>query len=365
MPPIRTRESQAVANDDPVEDTSLQVLARRLTRMHEMFFCTTALLNLGKETHGMDKQERTQHCQASDKKKRLHLVLEELLRLEPTIVQRLQTAPSNYRRTVNRDTANSLSKGQSNGRSEDMRKMANLMNDERVWSWGPLPGSLRRKELRGLNHEGCAYLLSSPDLDWEDPQTKGDFLSGKTRSSSHRWPCFCWMGCQYNPAKPSEGLLYSDLLAEAGKGLLLSLSSVDNITGAPGARGSGTKRKSHKGLAKRYKINMVTTSFIAYVVACVRHALTSDKVFDETSNGFNYPAFYDGIKQYLDAPSFASRAAALIEWWNRKIFGDVYFGPEEPQESQEFGTLAALLAEVEGDCDGNIPGAAEREDADD
>ncbi|KAJ1300507.1 hypothetical protein OPQ81_005320 [Rhizoctonia solani] len=221
-----------------------------------MFFCTTALLNLEKKlTVWTNKNEPTR--QASDKKKRLHLVLEELLRLEPTIVQRLQTAPSNYRRTVNRDTANSLSKGQSNGRSEDMRKMANLMNDERVWSWGPLPGSLRRKELRGLNHEGD-----------------------------------CWL-------------------------------------------------------------------------RQVRHALTSDKVFDETSNGFNYPAFYDGIKQYLDAPSFASRAAALIEWWNRKIFGDIYFGPEEPQESQEFGTLAALLAEVEGDCDGNIPGAAEREDADD
>ncbi|KAJ1304193.1 hypothetical protein OPQ81_008593 [Rhizoctonia solani] len=342
MPPIRTRESQAVANDDPVEDTSLQVLARRLTRMHEMFFCTTALLNLGKETHGMDKQERTQHCQASDKKKRLHLVLEELLRLEPTIVQRLQTAPSNYRRTVNRDTANSLSKGQSNGRSEDMRKMANLMNDERVWSWGPLPGSLRHKELRGLNHEGCAYLLSSPDLDWEDPQC----VLVLTEVALVLTSPTCW-------------------LRQAGKGLLLSLSSVDNITGAPGARGSGTKRKSHKGLAKHYKINMVTTSFIAYVVACVRHALTSDKVFDETSNGFNYPAFYDGIKQYLDAPSFASRAAALIEWWNQKIFGDVYFGPEEPQESQEFGTLAALLAEVEGDCDGNIPRAAEREDAND
>ncbi|KAJ1299374.1 hypothetical protein OPQ81_011049 [Rhizoctonia solani] len=361
MPPIRTRESQAVANDDPVEDTSLQVLARRLTRMHEMFFCTTALLNLGKETHGMDKQERTQHCQASDKKKRLHLVLEELLRLEPTIVQRLQTAPSNYRRTVNRDTANSLSKGQSNGRSEDMRKMANLMNDERVWSWGPLPGSLRRKELRGLNHEGsrsCAHI----------PYVEQKVIFSVVKPDRHPigGPVFVGWVASITLLNRLKGYCTATCwLRQAGKGLLLSLSSVDNITGAPGARGSGTKRKSHKGLAKRYKINMVTTSFIAYVVACVRHALTSDKVFDETSNGFNYPAFYDGIKQYLDAPSFASRAAALIEWWNLKIFGDVYFGPEEPQESQEFGTLAALLAEVEGDCDGNIPGAAEREDADD
>ncbi|GAB1528362.1 hypothetical protein RhiTH_011556 [Rhizoctonia solani] len=301
----------------------------------------------------MDKQAQTEHCQRSDKLQRLQIVLEELLRLDPTVIQRTLTAPPDCRRVVNRDTGKSLSKGQSNGRSEDMRKMIKLMDDERVWTWGPLPGPARRKESRGLNHEGCAFLLSPPDLDWEDLQAKADFLSGKTRSSAQRWPRFCWLACKYNPTKPSEGLLYSELLIEGGKGLLLSLSSVDNIAGAPGARGSGAKRKNNKGLAKRYKINRVTTPFIAYVVVCVRHALTSDTQFDEICDGFNYPTFYRELKQYLEAPSFASRAKALVGWWNQRIFGDIYFGPEEPEESQEFNTLTALLAEVEGDNEGS------------
>ncbi|CCO29818.1 hypothetical protein BN14_03839 [Rhizoctonia solani AG-1 IB] len=362
MAPIRTRGSQAVAID-PVEQTSLEVLSRRLTRMNDMFFCTTSLLNLGKETHGMDKQARIAHCQGSDKTQRLHIVLEELLMLDPMIIQRTLTAPPEHRRVVNRDTGKSLSKGQSNGRSEDMRKMSKLMNDERVWTWGPLPGSSRRKETRGLNHEGCAFLLSPPDLDWEDPQTRADFLSGKIRSSAQRWPRLCWLACKSNPTKPSEGLLYNELLIEGAKGLLLSLSSVDNIAGAPGARGSGAKRKNNKGLAKRYKINRITTPFIAYVV--VRHALTSDTQFNEICDGFNYPAFYSGLKQYLEAPSFASRAKALVGWWNQKIFGNIYSGPEETEESQEFNTLTALLAEVEGDNEGNGSEPVADEDSDD
>ncbi|KAH7334121.1 hypothetical protein B0J17DRAFT_721338 [Rhizoctonia solani] len=250
-----------------------------------------ALLNLRKETHGMDKQQQTQHCQGSKKKSWLHLVLEELLKLEPAIIQCLLMAPPDYCRTINQDTAKSLSKGQSNGWSEDMWKMAKLMNDE-----------------------VCISAFPS-DLDWDNPQSKADFLSGKIWLLSQQWPCLCWMACQYNPAKPSEGLLYRDLLTEGGKGILLLLSSINNITGAPGAWGSRGKCKNHKGLAKHYKINKITTLFIAYVV--VQHALTSDKVFDKTCDGFNYPAFYNGIKEYLDAPSFKSCATALLDWWNQ------------------------------------------------
>ncbi|CCO37719.1 hypothetical protein BN14_11878 [Rhizoctonia solani AG-1 IB] len=329
--------------------------------MHEMFFNATELFNLGKETHGMDSRARIEHCQSSERKQRLLFVLEELLKLDPTIVQRTVTAPPDACRVINRDTSKSLSKGQSNGRSEDMRKMIKLMDDSCVWSWGALPGPPEQKEARGLNHEGCAYLLAHPDIDWDDLQARAEFIDGKVRWSSHQWPRLCWREGAYNPAKPSEGLL----LTKGGKALLLSLSSVDNITGAPGARGSRSKRQNNKGLAKRYRINRVTTSFIAYVAVCVRYAVTSDTHFNETSDGFNYPDFYDAIKQYLEAPAFASRAASLINWWNHKIFGDVYYGSEEPQAPQTSGTLAALLAEVEGDNDDRVPGPGASEHSDD
>ena len=35
----------------------------------------------------------------------------------------------------------------------------------------------------------------------------------------------------------------------------------------------------------------------------------------------------------------------------RAIFKDIYFGPEEMEESPEGGTLASLMAEVEADED--------------
>ncbi|CAE6472108.1 unnamed protein product, partial [Rhizoctonia solani] len=96
----------------------------------------------------------------------------------------------------------------------------------------------------------------------------------------------------------------------------------------------------------------------------VQYALTSDTHFDETCGGFNYLEFYDVIKQYLEAPAFASHAVSLINWWNQRIFGDVYFGPEEPQAPERSSTLAVLLAEVEGDNDRSAPrlGASEVSD---
>ena len=53
--------------EDSVEEPSLAVQARRLTRMHEMFFNTNLALNLAKEVYGMGKEERTQHCAACTK----------------------------------------------------------------------------------------------------------------------------------------------------------------------------------------------------------------------------------------------------------------------------------------------------------
>ncbi|CAE6370631.1 unnamed protein product [Rhizoctonia solani] len=303
-------------------------------RKDKMFFNAIELFNLGKETHGMDSRAWIEHCQSLERKQQLLFVLEELLKLDPTIVQRTVTAPPDARRVINRDTSKSLSKGQSNtppdacwvinqdtskslskgqsnGRSEDMRKMIKLMDDSCVWSWGALPGPPEQKEARGLNHKGCAYLLAHPDIDWDDLQACAEFIDGKVWWSLHQWPCLCWQEGAYNPAKPLEGLLLSDLLA------------------------------------------------------AVRYAVTSDTHFNETSDGFNYPDFYDAIKQYLEAPAFASRAASLINWWNHKIFGDVYYGSEEPQAPQTSGTLAALLAEVEGDNDDRVPGPGASEHSDD
>ncbi|KAG8730880.1 hypothetical protein FRC11_005587 [Ceratobasidium sp. 423] len=329
--------------------------------MHEMFFNTSLALNLAKEVYGMNKDERTQHCASCAKKKRLLAVVEELMQLDPMLIDRLLSAGAGARRAVNREAQISLSKGQSNGRSEDMRKISWLLQDIRTWN-----APVINKEDRGLGHSDCAYLLSPADLDWEDASAREDFISGKTRSSPNRWFRACWRDEKYNSARPSDGLLYSKILTDAGTAILLSRSSVptENNTQSTlrvsGARGRKSGRRTAKGLAKRYQICRVTTSFIAYVVVCVRHSLTDDPEFHPIVNGFNYNKLYDSIKTYLEAPTFASRAKELIKHWNETIFKGIYFGPEETEESLEGGTLASLMAEVEADGDTSQPGVVDQ-----
>jgi hypothetical protein len=56
--------------------------------------------------------------------------------------------------------------GQSNGKSEDMRKVKENIGKWKVWN-PPLP-DMDEKLNRGMNHDECAYLLSDPTIDWNN-----------------------------------------------------------------------------------------------------------------------------------------------------------------------------------------------------
>ncbi|CAE6528442.1 unnamed protein product [Rhizoctonia solani] len=326
-----------------------------------MFFNTNSVLNLGKEIYGMSVEEKVAHCASCEKKKRLFPVVEELIRLDPTLFDRLINTGAAARRAVNSEAQTALSKGQSNGRSEDMRKIGDLLPAIYTWS-----APVTDKEQRGLGHNDCAYLLAPVNLEWEDESVRNDFIKGKIRATPHQFPKFCWLDYKYDPTRPSDGLLYSKLLIDCATAILLSSSSVEKESGPQrnlrisGARGRRSARRAAKGLAKRYQIGQVTTAFVAYVVVCVRHTLTDDSDFHQVVNGYNYATLYDNIKTYLEAPSFASRAKVLLNYWNQKIFKDIYLESVVDESAGETGTLASLMAEVE--ADGNTNGSQRLDD---
>ncbi|KAF8672245.1 hypothetical protein RHS04_07821 [Rhizoctonia solani] len=299
-----------------------------------MFWPTINLINMGKEIRKMLVNEKKRYCATlSNDRKRLLLVLEKLLKEDPTLIDR-------------------LGKGQSNGRSEDMGKVTKKMAKWKAMAWDPPLGN---KPTRGLFHIQCAKLLSPISYDWTDPEVCDDFLSMKLLATPLHFPCYLWLddGDNYNPRRPLDGLLMNKILICAAFCVLFSPNLVKSISPSTnqvsGARGSTFKRsKGMIGLAKSYNLTWVTPAFIAYIAVVVRHSLTTDATFSEICGGFNYGIYYNKIREYLEAPQFAGRAKVLLDWWNMQLFGSYNMGANADNDDGA-GTLDALYAEAEGD----------------
>ncbi|KAG9095006.1 hypothetical protein FRC06_010237 [Ceratobasidium sp. 370] len=348
MPPQRTRDANATL-ERPGD--KLAINGRRLTRMVNMFWCPNELLALGRRLHGMNAQaELNLRNTASDKTKELLVLLDELNTLDPDLMTRLTQAGSNTS-ILMRDAKKQLSEGQSNAKSEDMRKVKD--NIGKWWDWTPPMPDLDDKAQRGMNHEGCAYRLSEPTLDWGNEDAKTQFMSfGNPAMDPSAWGRFLRPYGEYDATRPSVGLLKGELLVKAGKAILLSPATANARSTTPGTGNStsarGNRRRGTIGLAKSYQLTAVTTAFIAYVAVVVRHALTSDEFFSENCGGFDYIEFYTQIREYLEAPKYRRRSAELLKWWNEQIFSDYkLLGTSAPSNRRHTGTLASLEAELE------------------
>ncbi|KAF8749207.1 hypothetical protein RHS01_10264 [Rhizoctonia solani] len=330
-----------------------------------MFWPPIDLVNMGKETRQMSVEEKKSFWASLSKdQKRLLIVLEKLLEEEPSLIEKVVRAP--------REHAAALSTGQSNGRSEDMAKVAREMPTWEVMAWDPPLGP---KPRRGLFHIQCAELLSSIQYNWKDSQVQDDFCNMKLLAKPSQFPRYLWVdnGEYYNPERPSEGLLRNEILICAAYCLLFSPSSAKSMsastTQVSGARGCSFKRsKGSIGLAKAYNLTKVTPAFIAYVAVVVRltsifwfaysialsfwigASLSNNRdLFSEICGGFNYGDYYNQIREFLEAPKFASRSKVLLEWWNMRLFGSFNIGMQVVTEDDRDATLDALDAEVEGD----------------
>ncbi|KAF8747899.1 hypothetical protein RHS01_11208 [Rhizoctonia solani] len=287
-----------------------------------MFWPPIDLVNMGKETRQMSVEEKKSFWASLSKdQKRLLIVLEKLLEEEPSLIEKVVRAP--------REHAAALSTGQSNGRSEDMAKVAREMPTWEVMAWDPPLGP---KPRRGLFHIQCAELLSSIQYNWKDSQVQDDFCNMKLLAKPSQFPRYLWA---------AYCLLFSPSSAK-------SMSA--STTQVSGARGCSFKRsKGSIGLAKAYNLTKVTPAFIAYVAVVVRHSLTTETYFSEICGGFNYGDYYNQIREFLEAPKFASRSKVLLEWWNMRLFGSFNIGMQVVTEDDRDATLDALDAEVEGD----------------
>ncbi|KAG8728414.1 hypothetical protein FRC10_004997, partial [Ceratobasidium sp. 414] len=160
-----------------------------------------------------------------------------------------------------------LSEGQSNAKSEDMHKVKEHIGKWRDWV-PPMP-DMDYKAQRGLNHEGCAYQLLEPTLEWEDEDIKTQFISfGNPAMDPSAWGRFLRPYGKYDATRPSLSLLKGEPLVKAGKAILLSPATANTCSTIPGGSSAGTQGKQRCetiGLAKSYKLTEVTPAFIAYV----------------------------------------------------------------------------------------------------
>ncbi|KAF8684064.1 hypothetical protein RHS04_01570 [Rhizoctonia solani] len=310
-----------------------------------MFWPPIDLVNMGKETRQMSVEEKKSfRASLSKDQKRLLIVLEKLLEEEPSLIEKVVRAP--------REHAAALSTGQSNGRSEDMAKVAREMPTWEVMAWDPPLAQ---------NLDVVCFISSALSC-YRRYNTTGkihiqdDFCNMKLLAKPSQFPRYLWVdnGEYYNPERPSEGLLRNEILICAAYCLLFSPSSAKSMsastTQVSGARGCSFKRsKGSIGLAKAYNLTKVTPAFIAYVAVVVRHSLTTETYFSEICGGFNYGDYYNQIREFLEAPKFASRSKVLLEWWNMRLFGSFNIGMQVVTEDDRDATLDALDAEVEGD----------------
>ncbi|KAG9097538.1 hypothetical protein FRC06_007446 [Ceratobasidium sp. 370] len=134
-----------------------------------MFWCPNELLMLGKKLHSMSTQaELNLRNTASEKTKELLVLLDKLNTLDPELITHLTQGGLNAAPALMRVARKQLSSGQSNTKSEDMRKVNENIRKWRDWM-PPMPDS-DDKAQRGLNHNGCAYELSEPTLNWENKE---------------------------------------------------------------------------------------------------------------------------------------------------------------------------------------------------
>ncbi|KAG8767989.1 hypothetical protein FRC12_005898 [Ceratobasidium sp. 428] len=361
MPP-RMRRTATIETVVEKPEDMLAIKARRLTQMCDMFWCPTEILALAKKLDTMSSAaELNLRSTANDKTKQLLRLVDELNKLDPELMTRLTSAGTGAGPALMRDARKQLSSGVTNAKAEDMRKVKE--NIGKWWNWStPMP-DMDEKENRGLNHEGCAYMLSEPSLNWANTEDQLQFMKfGNPAMEASAWPRYLRLDGVYDPLHSSRGLLMGPLMIKAGRAILLSPQIANNTRlDAPGAVSTtvgmgarGKRRKGIVGIAKAYQITEVTTAFIAYTAVVVRHALTSDETFSELCGGFDYVEYYTQLREYMDHPRFKRRATVLLAYWNEHIFSDckvISAGASTSRRNN--GTLAELDAELEAEEEEN------------
>ncbi|KAG9092167.1 hypothetical protein FRC06_000215 [Ceratobasidium sp. 370] len=349
MPPARaTNVNRSSRSTSASETDSLAVQARRLTRIVDMWWPGGDVVTTGKEMQSMtDDAIIDLRESANGRKLRVITLVERLSEWEPGFFERLNRAGP-HATAAARDAKHRLNTGQSNGRSEDARKVRDAM--PKWQEWVPPLGD---RTMRGMKHKQCAEALAPPNLDFtkEEYVVVTQFIvDGIPPMAPECWGRFMWAKGQFNRQRPSIGLLEGELLLSSATAILFSPSSSmpSTVQASGGARGH-IRRRGPIGIAKKYELTEVTTGFIAYVACVTRHALTAEDQFSEVCGGFSYIRFYYLVREFLESPKYERWTKALIDRWNEKLFSGYDFGLSSITPVDEANvTLHMLDAELAG-----------------
>ncbi|CAE6445394.1 unnamed protein product [Rhizoctonia solani] len=289
MPPVQTADTpnQRSARKEETGKCTLARSGRQMTRLVDMFWSIDDMLLFSKKWYCI--------------KLRLLALSVKFIELEPKTIETL---------------CQGLGEGESNGRSEDMRKAR-----EELPRWEKFDPPLGPNATRGLSHRRCAYYLSTPEMDWNNEAIITRFMTyALPAMDPSDWPQYFWPGGVCNLERPSEGLLRGELLIKAAISILLSRASArlptDDQNTTPAHTPARGQRRGLIGLAKIYKLTEVTPAFIAYVAVVTRHSLTSDGDFHEVCGGFDYVEFYNQVREFLEKPQYVQWSATLVQFWN-------------------------------------------------
>ncbi|KAH7918332.1 hypothetical protein BV22DRAFT_1024769, partial [Leucogyrophana mollusca] len=126
--------------------------------------------------------------------------------------RRPSTAPSSV-------TSHQPPEGAASSRSGDTKSLKGAVIDWITPRGQSLQPPLARnvKVDRGFHHERTGALLCPAGLDWANNEIKAKLCSGEMTVSGDQWPIFLYLGYNYDPEDPWNGLLRSFILVSAYK----------------------------------------------------------------------------------------------------------------------------------------------------
>ncbi|KAF8599345.1 hypothetical protein BDV93DRAFT_560430 [Ceratobasidium sp. AG-I] len=321
MPPEREHDDEELE----VDHSKLLVHSRQMTRLEDMYWNAHDILKLTKTWQRKNPAQRAAfEASASDDIKRNLALAKFFIQLDPGVVEELCRGGRGSRSLMELSKT-LLSKGQSNAKAEDMRKVKALLALWRTWTPQLDPND---QSGRGLKHPETAFYLSSLEVDWDNEEERRSFRAGEVLMSEFEYPRLCYKDGIGDKDRPWVGAFYGQLLIKGARAIIFSPASSKDATPTMTACGSRGHRRipgtrSLIGLAKRYDMNEVTIPFIAYVTVVVRHALTAEKEYSDDGSGFDYVIFYNEIRSFLEDPKYKQVATKLIKYWNAELFGEL------------------------------------------
>ncbi|QRV81753.1 hypothetical protein RhiJN_09768 [Ceratobasidium sp. AG-Ba] len=360
MSPIREHND----DDSSCDSKKLMVHSRQMTRLAHMFWSAGTVVKWTKVWQRKDEAGRKAlEDSASQDDKQIYALVKLLVSLEPDVVMELARGGRGAC-ALTELTEFQLSRGQSNAKAEDMRKVRSLLSMWRIWAHSQRPDA-EDPLTRGLHNSETAYFLSSLNTDWDNLDERRKFMNGEMEMSELDFPRLCYPEGKGDKIKPWVDIFRGELLLRAASSIIFSPASSrgDRATTmvVGGSRGHRCSAKSRGpiGLAKRYDMTEVTTPFIAYVTVVVRHALTSDQDYSDDGSGFDYELFYNEIREYLEDPKHAQVTAKVVNFWNNELFGCFRFRKATGVRTENAGTRAALDAALEAGEDLGLSDAEE------